>query len=104
MRYGAIAAAITLLVSTTAALAEGPSEQPHDGSMTATYHGGFTGPISGESGGGFDLSAASPLWGGGHVAATGEEPGAFNAAEAMRIGVTPDRETAVAGRIDDTVR
>lgn len=102
MRYVAIAAVAALVLAAGAARAE--SEQPHPGFISPTYHGGPVEDLSGEDGGGFDLSRALPLWGGGHVAASGEEGGAFDAATAVRIGTPPGSETALARRMDETVR
>lgn len=96
MKFVAIAATAALVLS-TAALAEGPSEQLHDGTITETVHGGWVGESSGEAGGGFDRAAATSLYGGGHVAATGEQGGGFDSARAVRVGIVPDREITVAG-------
>jgi hypothetical protein len=100
MKFVVIAAAAVLGLSSTLALAEAPSEQLHDGTITPTFHGGWVGQSSGEAGGGFDLSAATPLYGGGHLAATGEAGGAFDSARAVRVGVTPEPEIMVAGAAD----
>lgn len=64
------------------------SEQPHPGFVTPTYAGGFVGPHSGESGGGFDLSRAMPLYSGGQsIDQQGSEGGSsFDAMMATKVG------------------
>lgn len=94
MKFVAIAAAAALVLSATTALAE--SEQPHDGTIVPTYHGGWVGPSSGEAGGGFDRAAATALYGGGHFAVTGEAGGGFDSARAVRVGAPAESEITVA--------
>jgi hypothetical protein len=80
-----IFAAVALAIAAVPALA---SEQPHPGFVTPTYAGGFVGPHSGESAGGFDLSRAMPLYSGGHTMdQQGAEGGSsFDAMMATKVG------------------
>lgn len=98
MKFVVIAAAAALGLSSTVALAE--SEQPHDGTITPTVHGGWVGQSSGEAGGGFDLSAATALYGGGHLAATGEQGGGFDVARGTPVGAAPQPAIMVAAGED----
>lgn len=100
MKFVVIAAAAVLGLSSTLALAEPPSEQLHDGTITPTFHGGWVGQSSGEAGGGFDLSTATPLHGGGHLAATGQDGGGFDVTRATLVGVPPQPAIMVAAGED----
>lgn len=81
-----LAAFAALAIAAAPALADG--EQPHPGSITPSYAGGFVGPQSGESAGGFDLSRALPLYSGGQMMDQQGSEGAssFDAMLATKVG------------------
>lgn len=77
-----------LAILAAAALPVLASEQPHPGFITPTYAGGFTGPQSGEAGGGFDAARAMPLYGGGQTmdVHSAESGSSFDAMLATKVG------------------
>ncbi|WP_439576879.1 hypothetical protein [Elioraea sp.] len=79
------AALAALAIAASPALA---SEQPHDGAVHPTFTGGFTGPTSGEAGGGFDLSRSMPLYSGGQMMNQNSAEGgsSFDAMLATKVG------------------
>lgn len=79
------AALAVLAVAASPVLA---SEQPHPGFVTPTYAGGFTGPQSGEAGGGFDLARSMPLYSGGQTmdVHSAEGGSSFDAMLATKVG------------------
>jgi hypothetical protein len=93
------AALTALTIAASPALAN--SEQPHDGRITPTYSGGYVGSQSNEAAGGFDLSRATPLLGGGHIPGqhSAEASGGFLRQHAIWIGRASDgsRVTALSG-------
>lgn len=91
------AALAALTIAAAPALA---SEQPHDGTISPTYSGGFVGQKSGEAGGGFDASNAAPIYGGGQpVTVTGEAGGGFSRDQAVRLGAQDNAERALSALI-----
>ncbi|WP_439576558.1 hypothetical protein [Elioraea sp.] len=96
-----LAAIATLVLGTSAALAQ--SEQPHPGFISPTYGSGHVGIVSGESAGTFSHRTATPLLGGGHIPGqhSAEAGGGFVQRLAISIGRQSDgsRVTALSGGI-----